>query len=142
MMDSITRVNPKVLEAGQTNVRRLNNYLYTKLHSLLIERGWLLCIVGFLLGRAVVLSVVSPFALALLATLWLMQRNKTFKVMVATAALAFSFTISKGIYITISMLLFIVLSGIFKNMNNKQVASPLFVLIASMARRLFLYSIN
>src|SRR5690625_7399283 len=97
MMDSITRVNPKVLEAGQTNVRRLNNYLYTKLHSLLIEKGWLLCIVGFLLGRAVVLSVVSPFALALLATLWLMQRDKTFKVMIATAAGAFSFTLSQEI---------------------------------------------
>src|SRR5699024_11706395 len=60
--------------------------LYTKLYSLLVEKGWLLCIVGFLLGRAVVLSVVSPFALALLATLWLMQRDKTFKVMIATAA--------------------------------------------------------
>src|SRR5690625_7195476 len=98
MMDSITRVNPKVLAAGQTNVRRLNNYLYTKLYSLLIEKGWLLCIVGFLLGRAVVLSVVSPFALALLATLWLMQRDKTFKVMIATAAGAFSFTLSQGVY--------------------------------------------
>ncbi|HLR23683.1 MAG TPA: stage II sporulation protein E, partial [Pseudogracilibacillus sp.] len=142
MMDSITRVNPKVLAAGQTNVRRLNNYLYTKLYSLLIEKGWLLCIVGFLLGRAVVLSVVSPFALALLATLWLMQRDKTFKVMIATAAGAFSFTLSQGVYISIAMLLFIVVAGIFKNINNKQVAIPLFVLISSMAPRLFLYSIN
>src|SRR5690625_2476494 len=142
MMYSITRVNPKVLAAGQTNVRRLNNYLYTKLYSLLVEKGWLLCIVGFLLGRAVVLSVVSPFALALLATLWLMQRDKTFKVMIATAAGAFSFTLSQGVYITIAMLLFIVVAGIFKNINNKQVAIPLFVLITSMAPRLFLYSIN
>src|SRR5690625_1101756 len=142
MMDSIPRVNPKVLEAGQTNVRRLKSYIYTKMQTLMIERGWLLCIVGFLLGRAVVLSVVSPFAVAFLATLWLMQRDKAFKVMIATSIGAFTFTLAQGIYVSIAMLIFILIAGLFKKTKNKQVAIPLFVLIASMAPRLFLYSLE
>src|SRR5690625_4406190 len=142
MMDSIPRVNPKVFEAGQTNVRRLKSYIYTKMQTLMIERGWLLCIVGFLLGRAVVLSVVSPFAVALLATLWLMKRDKAFKVMIDTSIGAFTFTLDQGIYVSIAMLIFILIAGLFKKTKNKQVAIPFFVLIASMAPRLFLYSLE
>lgn len=142
MMDSIPRVNTKVLETGQTNFKRLRSHTYTKLQTLMIEKGWLLCIVGFLLGRAVVLSVVSPFAVAFLATLWLMQRDKAFKVMVAASIGAFTFSLSQGAYVFLAMLIFILIAGLFKKTKNKQFTIPLFVLFASMAPRLFLYSIN
>lgn len=135
-------MNTKTLEAGQANLRRLRNHTYTKLQVLMIEKGWLLCVVGFLLGRAVVLSVVSPFAVAFLATLWLVQRDKAFKVMVATSVGAFTFSIPQGSYVSLAMLIFILIAGLFKRTKNKQVAIPFFALIASMVPRLFLYSIS
>src|SRR5690625_1286268 len=120
MMDSIPRVNPKVFEAGQTNVRRLKSYIYTKMQTLMIERGWLLCIVGFLLGRAVVLSVVSPFAVAFLATLWLMQRDKAFKVMIATSIGRSTFTLSQGAFCSIAMVIIILMPGLSINTKNNK----------------------
>src|SRR5699024_7230461 len=94
------------------------------------------------LGRAVVLSVVSPFAVAFLATLWLMQRDKAFKVMIATSIGAFTFTLAQGIYVSIAMLIFILIAGLFKKTKNKQVAIPFCLLIASIAPSLFLDSLE
>src|SRR5699024_11476442 len=82
MMDSIPRSNTKVIEAGQSNFKRLTNNLHTMLRTLILDKGGLLCIVGFLLGRAVILSVVSTFAVAFLATLWVMKRDIAFIVMI------------------------------------------------------------
>jgi len=142
MMDSIPRGNTKVIEAGQSNFKRLTKNLHTMLRTLILDKGWLLCIVGFLLGRAVILSVVSPFAVAFLATLWVMQRDKAFKVMIAVTIGAFTFSLSQGLFVMLSMVLFVFIAGIFKTVKNKQVSIPLFVLLSAIAPRLFLYSIE
>src|SRR5690625_6026318 len=126
MMDSIPRGNTKVIEAGQSNFKRLTKNLHTMLRTLILDKGWLLCIVGFLLGRAVILSVVSPFAVAFLATLWVMQRDKAFKVMIAVTIGAFTFSLSQGLFVMLSMVLFVFIAGIFKTVKNKQVSIPLF----------------
>src|SRR5699024_10552818 len=141
MMDSIPRSNTKVIEAGQSNFKRLTNNLHTMLRTLILDKGGLLCIVGFLLGRAVILSVVSPFAVAFLATLWVMQRDKAFKVMIAVTIGAYTFSLSQGLFVMLSMVLFIFIAGLFKNVKNKQISIPLFVLLSAIAPRLFLYSI-
>src|SRR5699024_5865153 len=66
MMNSIPGVDVKTI--GQGSAGRLKRKLSLISKSLFLEKGGLLIIVGFLLGRAVVLSVVSPFAVAFLAT--------------------------------------------------------------------------
>lgn len=142
MMDSIPRERTKVIETGQAQIKQYMGWIYSKGHTLIVKKGWLLCLVGFLLGRAVILSVVSPFSVAFLATIWMMQRDKSFKVMIAIALGAFTFSIPQGIYVSLSLVLFIIIAGLFKRFKHKQVTIPLFVLLASMAPRLFLYSIG
>lgn len=142
MMDSIPRGNPKVIETGANSFRRLIKKIHTTFLTLVLDKGWLFCAVGFLLGRAVILSAVSPFAVAFLATIWMMQRNQAFKVMIAITVGAFTFSLTQGVYALLSISLFILVAGIFKRIKNMQIGIPLFVLMASIAPRLFLHSIE
>ncbi|MEC5426073.1 stage II sporulation protein E [Virgibacillus sp. C22-A2] len=143
MLSSIPRAESKAFGAKGTNqMDRIRKGAYEKVRSILLERGWLFFIVGFLLGRAVILSVVSPFAVAFLATIWFVHREKTPKSMLAVVAGALSYSVAHSIFIALAMLVFILLAGIFKNAKNQQIMIPLFVFISTVAPRLFLYSIN
>lgn len=141
MMDSIPRVESKTFGAEQGVLSKWRRKVYSKTQSILLENGWLFFIVGFLLGRAVILSVVSPFSVAFLATIWLVHKAKAAKVMLAVFAGALSYSVDQGIFVLLAMLVFIFLAGLFKNVKNQQGAVLLFVFLATMAPRLMLYSI-
>src|SRR5690625_5793505 len=81
MMDSMPRMDTKSFEAGSKNLSKLRGKLSEQMKAIMLEKGWLFVIVGFLLGRAIILSVVSPFAVAFLATIWFVHRDKSAKVM-------------------------------------------------------------
>ncbi|MBY7141640.1 stage II sporulation protein E [Virgibacillus sp. NKC19-3] len=144
MMDSIPRLKPKTLgnERDNQKMDRFSKKLYAKASTILLDKGWLYFIVGFLLGRAVILSVVSPFAVAFLATMWFVHKEKAAKSMLAVFAGAFSYSMTHSIFIALAMILFIFLAGLFKNVKNQQLAVPLFVFISTAVPRVFLYSIN
>src|SRR5690625_74536 len=44
------------------HLSKLRGKLSEQMKAIMLEKGWLFVIVGFLLGRAIILSVVSPFA--------------------------------------------------------------------------------
>src|SRR5699024_4176818 len=95
----------------------------------------------FLLGRAIILSVVSPFAVAFLATIWFVHRDKSAKVMLAVLAGALTYKVTHGAFIMLAMLVFIFLAALFKNKRNLQITIPSLVIISTVTPRLFLYSI-
>lgn len=140
MMDSIPRVESKGFGAGQGVMNKWRKKVYSKAQSILLEKGWLFFIVGFLLGRAVILSAVSPFSVAFLATIWLVHKEKSAKVMLAIFAGALSYSVSQGIFIAVAMILFIFLAGLFKNVKHQQGVILLFVFLATAAPRIMLYS--
>ncbi|MFD2045561.1 stage II sporulation protein E [Ornithinibacillus salinisoli] len=142
MMESIPSMETKALDVEQTSLEKFRRGIYTRFKSLLLERGWLFVIVGFLLGRAVILSVVSPFAVAFLATLWFVQKSHAPKAMLAMLIGALTFSMQHSIFIGIAMFLFILLAGIFKNTNHQQIKVPLFVFAATVSPRLFLFSLS
>ena len=141
MMDTASRLETKAFNVERNYLHKLRQKLNHMTKAILLEKGWLFYIVGFLLGRAVILSVVSPFAVAFLATMWLIHRNKSAKVMVAILVGALSYSLVHGAFIALAMIVFIFLAGLFKHTNNKQIVIPLFVFLATVAPRLFLYSI-
>ncbi|GGK01150.1 stage II sporulation protein E [Lentibacillus kapialis] len=141
MMNSISRAETKAFGVNQGLPEKLRFRLSVQLKTLLLEKGWLFFLVGFLLGRAVILSVVSPFAVAFLAGIWLIHRRKAAKVMIAVFAGAFSYSVTHGLFITLAMTLFIFMAGIFKNVSRQQVLIPIFVFFSTLAPRLFIYSI-
>lgn len=63
MMSSIPKSNMKTFGMESGMVGRLNKRIVYQLKSIFLVKGWLFLIVGFLLGRAVILSAVSPLQL-------------------------------------------------------------------------------
>ncbi|MEW9675292.1 stage II sporulation protein E [Lentibacillus sp. L22] len=141
MMDSITGVEAKAIGKGAKSGHKLKKKLPSISKTILLEKGWLFVLVGFLLGRAVILSAVSPFAVAFLATIWFAHKKNALKVMLAIIAGALTYSGTQGIFVTLSMVLFVLLAGVFKKANNQQMIIPLFVFLSTIAPRLFLYSL-
>ncbi len=112
-----------------------------RIKNLLIDRGWLLMIVGLLLGRAVILSIVSPFAIAFFATVWCMQRRSAIKVMFALLLGASSYSIVQSLFLTLTIVIFLLLATWFQSSTEDHRRTPLFVFISIVLARLFLYSI-
>lgn len=142
MMDSIPRMEPKAFEAESKNLSKFREKLSQQFKTIMLEKGWLFFIVGFLLGRAIILSVVSPFAVAFLATVWFVHRDKSARVMLAVLAGALTYSMTHGVFIALAMLVFIFMAGLFKNTKNLQLTIPLLVFISTVTPRLFLYSIT
>ncbi len=141
MMNSIPRVEPKVL--GTENISQLQKLRHkgsAAIKSMLLNKGWLYFFVGFLLGRAVILSVVSPFAVAFLATMWFIHREKTVKSMFAVIAGALSYSVVHSLFITLAMIVFILLAGLFKKVKNQQLVLPIIVFSSTAAARICIYS--
>lgn len=113
-----------------------------KAKVLFIERGLLLVIVGFLLGRAVILSVVSPFALAFLASVWLTQRKKSPHALFAVSIGAWSYSVQHAIFILISAVIFLVFATLIKQTKREKILLPFLVGLATLLASILLYSIN
>src|SRR5699024_10576784 len=137
LIENVSKFNDK-----HQQLFKLREHLNKSIKNLLLEKGLLYVAVGFFLGRAVILSVVSPFAIAFLATLWMMQRRQLIKGMLATLIGAFSYSFTHGTFIALAIILFMLLSGLFKQAKNKQIIIPLIVFLSTVAPRLFLYSLN
>jgi stage II sporulation protein E len=143
MMESIPRVESRgfgVEKKGQKGKWRKG--IYFKLKSILLEQGWLFYFGGFLLGRAVILSAVSPFAIAFVASMWFVYREKSFKSMLAVLAGALTYSMTHAIFIGVAMLVFIFLAALGKQMKNQQVVLPLAVFASTTLSRMFLYSLR
>ncbi len=141
-MASIRSVRAKTIGLENTTWEEMRIKAYKTGKKILLDHGWLYVLVGFLLGRAVILSVVSPFAVAFLATLWFMQKDKAAKTFLATLVGAFTISLSHGLFVGIAMFFFIILTSIFKGIKGQQTKIPIFVFLATAGPRLFLYSIN
>src|SRR5690625_6234294 len=115
MMDSIPRTDTKAFEAGNKNLSKLRGKLSEQMYAIMLEKGWLFVIVGFLLGRAIILSVVSPFAVAFLATIWFVHRDKSAKVMLAVLAGVLTYRVTHGVYIMLAMIVFYFFYALFNN---------------------------
>lgn len=142
MLNSIPELKKKSLVLEKSILSKLRNWIYSHLKSLLLERGWLFYIVGFLLGRAVILSVVSPFAVALLATIWVVHKKRAAKVVLAILAGAFSYSIHQGIFVILALIVYLLLAQLFQTARNNQLKIPIFVFLSTVGPRLFLYSLD
>ncbi|MFD1849249.1 stage II sporulation protein E [Oceanobacillus bengalensis] len=143
MMSSITKVDTRGLSLEKNRqAEKLRNNISAKLRIIFFEKGLLFFLVGFLLGRAIILSEVSPFSVAFIATIWFMHKEKTFNTMLAILLGALSYSLTHSIFIFIAMIVFIFMAALFKNKSNQQILIPLFVFLSTSLSRIFLYSLN
>lgn len=141
MINSVPGVESKTLVQKKGTLKKYRRHLSAQIKTLLFEKGWLFFLVGFLLGRAIILSVVSPFAVAFLAAIWMIHRDKAPKVMLAALVGALSFSVTHGAFIVLAMISFVLLAGLFKNAKKQHLLIPLFVFLSTVSPRIFMYSI-
>lgn len=142
MMDSIPRLESKGILSRNKSSTTLAEKVSRHVHILLFEKGWLYTIVGLLFGRAIILSAVSPFAVAFLATMWSIHRGKSLRVIFAILLGAISHSMIHAVFITLAILTFMFLAGLFKQTKYEQVRLPLFVCVATILPRIFMYSMT
>src|SRR5699024_1791931 len=87
------------------------------------------------------MSAITSLAIAFRATIWLTHRNQTLKTLLAIVVGALSFSMMHGMFITLSFTVFMFLIGFFIHVDKHRVLIPLFVFFATVAPRLFLFSI-
>ena len=141
MMDSLTDRESKTLVMQEKNMDTWKRKLGEKAKLIFLEKGWLLFIVGFLLGRAIVLSTLSPFALSFLASVWFMRKDKSFTLMLATLAGALSYQLEHGFFVIVAMVVYIFFASLFKHMNHQQRIIPIIVFFSSLLARILHYSL-
>ncbi|KGX90069.1 stage II sporulation protein E [Pontibacillus halophilus JSM 076056 = DSM 19796] len=136
-MTTLTRTGGKVMKGSfSATLARGKQKLGDRTRALMIERGLLLFLVAFLLGRAVVLSSVSPFALAFLAAVWLMRKERSINVTIAAVAGAVTISISQGVFVLTASVTFFVIAFLFQRIQAQQRLLPVYVFLASFIPRL------
>lgn len=106
---------------------------------LLIHHGLLVIFIGFLLGRAVILTDLTPFALPFFAAVFMVKRDKSLFAMLSMALGAMTQSPVTLIYIAGSIILFLAVQGVVgKYVDNKLTLLPYSVFVAAAGIRLLI----
>ncbi|KAB8126508.1 stage II sporulation protein E, partial [Gracilibacillus oryzae] len=96
-MNSYTESKPKSIVLKERFVQMFGQRNWIKwLQYFMFEKGFMLSILGFLLGRAVILSTLSPFGIAFIVAVWYLRRDKLFTLIIFSVLGAFSHTMMQG----------------------------------------------
>ncbi|WP_419893225.1 stage II sporulation protein E [Oceanobacillus kimchii] len=143
MIGSIPRAESGTIGFEKSGKKgKIRQKIQSKAKRLLIDKGWIFYLTGFLLGRAVILSAVSPFAVAFIATIWLVHRDKSLKSMIAVFLGALSYLFEHAMFIALAFLVFILIGSLTKNMKNQQLVLPVVVFLSTILSRIFFYSLS
>ena len=142
MMNSVPRIEMKGLKTKQHEVRSIRTKGLALMKSLFIKRGMIYTLVGLLLGRAIILSAVSPFAIAFLATIWYTNREHTAKVTLAILIGSISISGMQSANHAIGICLFLFLATIFEHKGRPSHTLPLFVFMATTLTRFLLSTLS
>lgn len=142
MIGTTSKVNVKVYPMEQTTNKHFHERTKIELKSIFLNRTWIFALIGLLFGRAIILSDVSPFSIAFIATIWMVYRKQTMPVMLATFIGAFSYSVTQGIFISLALLMFFFFTILFKQAEKKRKIIPIFVLLSIISPRMFLHSIT
>lgn len=109
----------------------------TEMERYFFQRGLLIMVIGFLLGRAVILSDVTPFALPFFASVFMVKKDKSLLALLAMGGGALTSSSWSFLYIAGSILLFLVLQSIvYKYVDSKLDALPYLVFLSAAIVRL------
>jgi stage II sporulation protein E len=100
----MNRISEVPINETQAVLSRWMRHVKLRLGHLFIHKGFLLIIIGFLLGRALILSKLTPFALPFFAAVYMLRRDK--------AALAFIALLAGSLTLSFDTMLFVFV-GVF-----------------------------
>ncbi|TGA96550.1 stage II sporulation protein E [Sporolactobacillus shoreae] len=119
-------------------IRRLTRKIRTITLRILFRTDFFFLIAGFLLGRAVILSTLTPFVLPFFATLFWLNRRKKWRASAASVAGALTVSVGQAFYSIIALLVFLsvwkLLQALMKSKGEKWL--PVVVLLVGFTVRL------
>jgi len=121
--------------------QRSKRSLVDVLQFIFIEKKVFLFIVALLLGRAVILYNISPFALAFLATVWSTHQKRMFVVAALIFFGALTYSVEQAVFIMLSTTIFYLFTRFLKDRSNLRFIM-LFVFLSSILTRVFLLSVS
>ncbi|WP_409290939.1 stage II sporulation protein E [Peribacillus sp. SCS-37] len=96
LADTVTELNIKDAKVGAV---KWFQDLQAKLEEVIFKRGLLLGLIGFLLGRALILSQLSPFSIPFFAAVYMMRRDRAPFALAGLIAGAVTIHISNGVVV-------------------------------------------
>ncbi|CQR47458.1 Stage II sporulation protein E [Paraliobacillus sp. PM-2] len=136
-----TLSGPKVMGGYGEKTKKRKEQWKDNIRKLMVEQGGFLYVIAFLLGRAVVLQLLSPFVLAFLASIWLLRREKVRPIMLIMVASSLTITGQHSFYIATATLTFILFAAIFKSFKGQHKIVPIIVFFSSLLPRLTSYAL-
>src|SRR5690625_588071 len=130
----------KMENAIESKRAKVKKGLYTSFQEIFISKGLLLYIIGLLLGRAVILYNISPFAIAFLATVWAVYQKRMLMIILFILIGAWTYSVVHAVFITLSIILFVIMASFLKDRTNFKFLI-LFVFFSTVMTRVFLYSL-
>lgn len=134
----------KLLPWSSTFSKKQNEWL-TKLkaftYELFIQKKLAFFLTGLLLGRAVILYDISPFAIAFIATIWMLRGERLFTIVLFCLIGAWSYSLLQGIWLTLVLSIFGIMTLFVKKRMHVKLVMVL-VFCAPLVTRLFLFSIT
>lgn len=95
-----------ISELIEAKKRRRRHKWLKKIYQLIKEKDLILYIIAFLLGRAIILDELVPFSLAFLVSVWLVKKERSRLVIVASLLGALTVSVANSLVIMISFLFF------------------------------------
>ncbi|WP_347548135.1 stage II sporulation protein E [Pseudalkalibacillus hwajinpoensis] len=129
-----------VMERSRSRMGKWIQGIKGKLELILFQRGLLLFAIGFLLGRAVILTQVTPFAIPFFGAVFFLKRDRAPMIMVSLLAGAVSTSnLGNTAFIMLGILVFLIINRFVKLSSLSLVKTlPILVFTTSMLGRLIL----
>lgn len=120
----------KIFAVGETYYR-LEDYFIKKLEEIFLKRGLLLLIFGFLLGRAYILSTLTPFGLPFLAAIFIIRNRYLPIVFIGVISGSLSVSLASSFYQLGIIFFFFILNKVFRPFIKNSIKTiPYFVFIS------------
>ncbi|GAB2564373.1 stage II sporulation protein E [Gracilibacillus alcaliphilus] len=142
-MNTYTENKPKSLwTSTQETIKATRSKLWKQWTTLMFEKGVFIYIIGFLLGRAVILSTLSPFVIAFVAAVWFLRRDKVFPLLIFAMLGALTYSLPHSMYILLALSVFFVVSLFIQQAKALERILPFVVFAAASIPRMTIYSMN
>jgi stage II sporulation protein E len=127
------------VNVAQTKVQlaEWGKWFWLKLGNVLIQRGLVFILIGFLLGRALILSHLTPFVLPFFASMYMLRRDKSPFALIGLLAGSLTISFTNMVYVFISTTLFLIIFKITESWRKDHLRSlPFLVFFATTGTKL------
>ncbi|UGB31073.1 stage II sporulation protein E [Metabacillus sp. B2-18] len=138
------RLMEPISDLGMDKTQQVFNRIFhrfsSKLQLFLLHKGIIYALIGFLLGRAIILSEVLPFALPFFGAIFLMKRDKVALAGLSLIAGGLTVSFEVALVIAVSIIGFLVLNRLTSYLFKDQLRVLPFVIFSTVALTRIAYS--